>query len=361
VSGILHSLGVVQSSGVLLVGDGIENPANALTMSHAAEMFGAACRFRDTKGLNLNPENPTSPQQSFNPITSSELQTLHSRLIALDNLPGARDIYGFRAGSDFAVLVGNERRGLSHELTSLATDRVQIPMLSRRINCLNVAAASAVALYYLSTQPVGPMTTRKDPRSRRPELLLLDAGDHFELGSTIRSAAAFGWERAFIEDPHRVWFGCERAIRAEGRAAARRGKNEILLVPCPPASTYSYPQAIVVTRQAIGAPLHRTNFAGGPNHLVVIPDESQIDVTSHDWSQISANFKFAHLSLPKTDFPYHYRLVATIALAEISRQVGRPPTAKPPAGPRPPIYDYALGKIADVSGQAVALDDLASY
>lgn len=344
---------------VLLVGDGIENPANALTMTHAAAMFGAGCRFRDTKGLNLHPENPAP--QSFNPITSTELPTLHSRIIAFDNIPGAHDIYGFRAGTDFAVLVGNERRGLSHELASLATDRVQIPMVSRRINCLNVAAASAVALYYLCTPPVGAMATRKDPRSRRPELLLLEAADHFELGSTIRSAAAFGWERAFIEDPHRVWFGCERAIRSEGRAAARRGKNEILLVPCPPASTYSYPQAIVVTRHAIGAPLHRTNFAGGPNHLVVIPDESQIDVTTHDWSRLSPNIKFAHLSLAKTDFPYHYRLIATIALAEISRQAGRPPTAKPPAGPRPPIYDYALGKIAEISGQPVALEDLASY
>src|SRR5256885_10514710 len=37
-------------SGVMLVGDGIENPANALTMIHAAAMFGARCRFRDTQG-----------------------------------------------------------------------------------------------------------------------------------------------------------------------------------------------------------------------------------------------------------------------------------------------------------------------
>ena len=35
-----------------LVGDSIENPANALVMAHAAQMFGADCRFRDTKGLN---------------------------------------------------------------------------------------------------------------------------------------------------------------------------------------------------------------------------------------------------------------------------------------------------------------------
>jgi hypothetical protein len=344
----------------MLVGDGIENPANALIMTHVAAMFGATCRFRDTKGLNQNSESPP-PEHSFNPITSAELRTLHSRIIAFDNLPGARDIYGFRASGNFAVLVGNERRGLSHELASIATDRVQIPMLSRRINCLNVAAASSVAMYYLCKPPVGPMATRKDPRSRRPELLLLGACDHFELGSTIRSAAAFGWERAFIEDPHRVWFNCDRGIRAEGRAAARRARNEILLVPGPPASTYNYPQAIVITRQEIGMPLHRTNFAAGPAHIVVIPDETQIDVTTYDWSRFSPNIKFAHLSLPKTDFPYHYRLVATIALAEISRQVGRPPAAKRPVAPRPLIYDYNLGKIAEVAGELISLSDLASY
>jgi len=346
---------------VLLVGDGIENPANALIMTHAAAMFGAICRFRDTKGLNQNIGHSTSAGHPFNPISSAEIQTLHSRIIAFDNLPGARDIYGFRAGHNFAVLVGNERRGLSREFASLATDRVQVPMISRRINCLNVAAASAVALYYLCAPPVGPMAVRKDPRNRRPELLLPGAGDHFELGSTIRSAAGLGWERALIEDPHGVWFGCDRAIRAEGRAAARRARNEILLVPCPTGSTYNYPQAIVVTRQKIGVPLHRANFAGGPNHLVVIPDESQIDVTTADWSRFGPNIKFAHLSLPNTEFPYRYRLIATIALAEISRQVGRPPAAKAPAAPRPPIYDHNLGRIAETVGELIALDDLMSF
>src|SRR5689334_18129767 len=106
----------------MLVGDGIENPANALIMTHAAEMFGATARFRDTKGLNPNLENQEPVEHPFAPITSVEIQQAHSRIIAFDNLPGARDIYDFRAGQTFAVLVGNERRGLSHELTSVATD-----------------------------------------------------------------------------------------------------------------------------------------------------------------------------------------------------------------------------------------------
>ena len=348
-------------SGVMLVGDGIENPANALTMIHAAAMFGARCRFRDTKGLAESGVRAGLAGEMFSSTTGDEIQALHSRIIAFDNLPGAREVYGFRAGHEFAVLLGNERRGLSHEFTSLATDRVQVPMLSRRINCLNVAAASAVALYYLCAPPVGPMAVRKDPRTRRPELLLLGAGDHFELGSTIRSAAAFGWERAFIEDRHRVWFGCERAVRSEGRAAARRGKNEILLIPCPTGAAYSYPRVTVITSKRVGVPLHRASFAGGPSQLIVIPDESQVEAAGEDWSRFGRQVDFAHLQLPNPDFTYHYRLVATITLAEISRQVGRRPAVKVPTGPRPPIYDHAVKELAEASGEFVSFDELLRY
>ncbi len=106
-------------------------------------------------------------------------------------------------------------------------------MFSRRINCLNVAAASAVALYYLRGTRVGPIAVRREPGKRRPEVLLLGPGDHVEVGSAIRSTAGFGWNRVLIEDRKQVWFGCDRAARSEGRAAARRGKNVILCVPCP--------------------------------------------------------------------------------------------------------------------------------
>jgi hypothetical protein len=345
----------------MLVGDGIENPANALTMIHAAAMFGAPCRFRDTKGLAQSSACVGPRGEAFGSITGAEIQALHSRIVAFDNLPGARDIYGFHAGREFAVLMGNERRGLSHEFAALATDRVQVPMLSRRINCLNVAAASAVALYYLCLPPVGAMAVRKDPRSRRPELLLLGAGDHFELGSTIRSAAGLGWERAFIEDRHQVWFGCDRAVRAEGRAAARRGRNEVLLIPCPTGATYSYPRVTVVTCTRAVVPLHRANLAIGPGQLVIIPDESRGETTAEDWSRFGRQVEFVHLQLPTTDFTYHYRLVATIALAEISRQVGRRPAVKVPTVPRQPIYDLRLAHLAKATGELVSLEELMNY
>jgi hypothetical protein len=258
-------------------------------------------------------------------------------------------------------MVGNERRGLSYECAKLATDKVQAPMLSRQVNCLNVAAASAVALYFLGGTRVGRMSVRNEPNSRRPEVLLMGPGDHVELGSAIRSTAAFGWGRVFIEDRHQVWFGCERAIRSEGRAAARRSKNEILCIPIPTRATLQFTRVTIITTQSLGTPLHRVNPARGPSQLVVIPDEKNVEISAEAWLRLGKEVEFVHLQIPATEFQYHYRLMATIALAEISRQVGRRPAIKVRPAGRPPFYDHRLARLAEVAGQIVSLEELVDY
>lgn len=345
---------------VTLIGDSIENPSNALVMKAAGAMFGAPCRFRDTKGLN-QAASGAQRGEPFLTIEPDEIPALHSRSVAFDNLPGAAELYGYKLGPDFSVMVGNERRGLSYECAKLATDKVQVPMLSRRVNCLNVAAASAVALYYLCGTRVGAMAVRGEPNNRRPEVLLLGPGDHVELGSTIRSCAGFGWGRVFIEDRNQVWFGCERAIRSEGRAGARRGKNEILCIPCPPGADHGFSTVTIITTKPLGAPLHRVNLARGSSQLVVIPDEKNVDHSAETWSRLGKEIELAHLQIPATEYDYHYRLPATIALAEISRQVGRRPAVKAPPALRPPIYDHRLARLAEVSGHLVSLEELSDY
>jgi hypothetical protein len=349
------------NEGTTLVGDSIENPANAVVMTHAAQMFGAGCRFRDTKGLAQSAEAPLISAAGFPAIEPAEIPRLHPRIVAFDNLPGAADVYGYQAGRDFAVMVGNERRGLSYECARVATDKVQVPMLSRQVNCLNVAAASAVALYYLCGPRVGPMAVRGEPSSRRPEVLLLGPGDHVELGSAIRSTAGFGWGRVLIEDRRQVWFGCERAVRSEGRAAARRGKNEILCIPCPAGATHGFARVTVITIQPIGAPVHRVNLARGPSQLIVIPDEKDLELSAETWSRLGKEVEFACLPIPAREFQYHYRLLATIALAEVSRQVGRRPAVKVRPAGRPPIYDDRLAHLAEAAGEVVRLEELVDY
>ena len=108
-------------------------------------------------------------------------------------------------------------------------------------------------------------------------------------------------------------------------------------------------------------PLHRANLTGGPSELIVIPDESQVEAAAEDWSRFGRQIEFGHLQLPNTDFAYHYRLLATIALAEISRQVGRRPAVKVPTATRPPIYDHAVKELAEATGEFVSFDELLRY
>ena len=71
--------------------------------------------------------------------------------------------------------------------------------------------------------------------------------------------------------------------------------------------------------------------------------------------------EFAHLQLPATDITYNYRLMATIGLAEISRQVGRRPALRMPAAPRPPIYDHKLADLAKATGEILGWEELMNY
>ncbi|MBI4602059.1 MAG: hypothetical protein HY721_08865 [Planctomycetes bacterium] len=358
---------------VTLIGDGIENPANASAMRHAAAMFACGCLFRDTNGLleawrgarGADPEERQDPEQGqdLGLISLQDLRARFKPVVAFDNLPGARDVYGFSLpGAAAAVVVGNERKGIGRDVRRLADCAVQVPMVSRTLSCINVAAASAVALYYLTREASGRLQVRSHPDRHRPELLLVGSGDHFELGSAIRSAGAFGWRRVLLEDRGRVWFGCDRGVRSEGRGAARRGRNPIRIVPTEPARRFGFDEALVVTARPRGVPLHRALLAGGPRQIIAVPDESGVDVDREDWSRLGREVQLVSLALPREDFPYRYRLTASIVLAEAARQVGRPPRPgprRPP--PMAPSYDSALEVIAVQAGETVYLEDLAGY
>ncbi|HEY0481823.1 MAG TPA: TrmH family RNA methyltransferase [Kofleriaceae bacterium] len=151
-------------------------------------------------------------------------------IIAIENAPGAEDLFKYRPPAGrFAVVVGNERKGISRRVLRLADRVVQIPMASAQVNTLNVAAAAAIAIYALSR---GRGAAIAAPRARaRPEVLLAGATDPVELGSAVRSAACFGWSRVRVHDDRAVWFTADRVIRSLGRGAARRGRNPIRVVP----------------------------------------------------------------------------------------------------------------------------------
>ena len=347
----------------LLFGDGVENAWNALTMTHAAAMFGWGCAFRDRAGL-VKDWTTRALDGIPDLLSLEELQDRCDPLVAFDNAEGAETIYGLQPGpiDRLALAVGNERRGLAADILRAAKYSIQVPMASERVNCLNVAAAAAVGMYYLSRDGGGKMYTRANPHRNRPELLLLGAGDHVELGSTIRSAAAFGWNRAFVEDRAGVWFGCDRVVRSQGRAAARRGKNAIRLVPTAPDRKYAFEEACVVTVQAGEQPLGRANLARGPRQLVVLADEEHVNWDGENLDRLARSVRFVRVDVPAppTRLSYHYRLISTIVLAEVARQVGvYAPKAR--RRPRPPIYDRTLELLLEEAGETVLLQELDTY
>jgi hypothetical protein len=284
--------------------------------------------------------------------------------IAFENARGASEIYGYMMprGNRPAVVVGNERRGIARTVLGAADDAVELPMASRKLNCLNVAAAAGVALYYLTRRGGGRMRIRSRPSKHRSELLIIAGRNHFELGSAIRSAGALGWGRILIEDRFNIWFGCDRVKRSEGRAAARRGKNPIRLIPTSKGRRHAFDEVCVVTKRTRGQPLQRHNLACGPRQLVVLADESDLSVESEPWRRLGKKVTYVHADVPVPSAPYHFRLPATIALAEAARQTGWP--ARKPARPpkrHEPFFEHAL-KMADVKkGEVVHLEDLYGY
>src|SRR5258708_15475493 len=116
-------------------------------------------------------------------------------LMAAENLPEAKNIYSFRPPRTgrHALLVGNEAKGLRRRTRKQAHVIVEIPLVSRNINCLNVAAAAAVLLYNLSQEQ--PLNTKQrsltNIRQNRPGLLFIGGSSPMAVGTSIRSAYTF--------------------------------------------------------------------------------------------------------------------------------------------------------------------------
>ena len=207
----------------ILVGDHIENAGNAACLRAAAAMFAWPCGFIG---------DAVEPDGGWR-LTSDALVRSGVPIIAVENTSGAEDLFKYRPpDGPFAVVVGNERKGVSRELLRLADRVIQIPIQSVQLNCLNVAAAASVALYRLARhgRQIG---TRGGRNGGRPSVVFAGVDDAVELGSAVRSAACFGWKEVCVADRHDVWFDADRVTRSLGRGAARRARNPIRVLPVP--------------------------------------------------------------------------------------------------------------------------------
>lgn len=298
-----------------LVCDGVENPANARALLDTAAMFEVPCLFRDTRGL----AGRWSVERGGQPLPTVGPGEVPTPVVAVENVPGAGSVFTTRlpAGRP-SIVVGNERRGIRADLLAAAALSVQIPSPGRGVDTLNVAAAAAVALYYLlgATGRRGPRSSRSE--AHRPAVLLVGPRDHVEAGSALRSAAAFGWQTVGLDDRDKVWFGTPRTMRAEGRAAARSHRNPLRVVPVSGSVHNGHDRVVVAGTHVPGPPLHRVDLTGGPRTALVIPDGTVPE---------GAGIQYARVDVPAS--ADRYRLVASIVLAEAARQLGIRPATRP--------------------------------
>lgn len=69
-------------------------------------------------------------------------------LIALEQTPEAHSVFSYAAPERFALVVGEERGGVSEEILKEVNDTVYIPMYGTK-DSLNVSVATGIALYAL--------------------------------------------------------------------------------------------------------------------------------------------------------------------------------------------------------------------
>jgi hypothetical protein len=301
-------------SRITLIGEEIAGRWNTDALADIAPVFGGTYRAYAEAG-------ESEAQDGGVPMLRG-----YDCLVAAENRPGAQDVYTFRPPREgvHALLVGNEAKGLRRRTLKQVHAIVAIPVVSKNINCLNVASAAAAMLYYLSLEQALPTKKRTltGIQKSRPDLLLLGSRDPMELGSAIRSACAFGWERVFLEDREDAWYECDRRIKSEGRGAARRGRNPIKVIPHREETLAGYRKMVVFTTQPCGRKPYQLPLTGR-DLLIVLEDEKN---ASAPWSPpASWHGEVTYASLPAVSPDrYHYRQMSTIALAEIARQLGEP-------------------------------------
>jgi hypothetical protein len=241
-------------------------------------------------------------------------------LIAAESRIDSQCAYTYRpTAAQAALILGNEAKGIRRKTLKRARATVEVPVPSLNMNCLNVAAAASILLYYLTLEKTLGFRARSlaSIQKDRPDVLLLGGHDPMELGSVVRSACAFGWDRVGLDDGHNTWYECDRVMKAQGRGAARRGRNPIRVSPWNDKQLDQY-ERVVVASISPGIPIHDVRLLGQKT-LVVLPDESQAE----SWTA-SESIEIVHASLtPLSSDRYHYRQAASIALAEIARQLGK--------------------------------------
>jgi tRNA(Leu) C34 or U34 (ribose-2'-O)-methylase TrmL len=203
-------------------------------------------------------------------VPFEELATRFRTVLACETGTGARDVFEFPSPRvQTAVVVGNEETGIARSVLRRCSSVVTIPMFSRRFSSVNVGVASAIVLYVLSRDLARRGATSRRGVKSNLDLLIRAPADPAECGSLLRSAAAFGWKRVFLEDPERSWFSDTRDVVALSRAAARREINPIVVLKPERVQVRQYDRAILCSGNRTGTPLSRYRLKDSRSTLLI--------------------------------------------------------------------------------------------
>lgn len=289
-----------------------EGEWNRPLLENAAAMSNAGCVFASSAAQ----VRMTTDGVAVGGLTLDELLERFRTVIACEVVRDSESIYEFPAPrGKTAVLVGNEERGIPRSVLKKAEGIVAIPMAGGNMSSVNVAVSAAVALYVFS-KDLG--RRRKRPgglRQRNIDILIQAPGDPHEVGSLLRSAWAFGWRRVFMADPHGVWVTQDHQTVLEGRAAARRSKNPLAVLPVSQLQMDAYDRFWLCTGRREGMPLSRTCLPSCHRLLVVCGDGSDLVVPSEGCERV-----FVDHTNP--EIQPRFRHAGSILLSMVSEMAG---------------------------------------
>ena len=181
-----------------------------------------------------------------------------------------------------SIIVGNEERGVPRSVIKRASHVISVPMAGRGLSSLNVAVAAAVILYSLTHDLARRRKVRSNLKLQSVDILIAGPSDPHELGSLLRSVYSFGWRRVFLSDPNNVWFSSDPAIILQGRAAARRARNLLVVLPAANLNLAHYDAVITCRQFQEGPPLSRFRIPECGRLLIVFGESTAMgDFVDH--------------------------------------------------------------------------------
>lgn len=251
-----------QANNLTLVALDIEGKWNVPLLENAAQLSRAELTFASSRECS----DLAAPSCDFFEHVAKKFQTI----LACETGVKARSIFELPTPrGTTAFVVGNEQCGIPKSVLKHCSSTVTIPMFCRQLSSVNVAASSAVGLYVLERDLARKGVLARSSGQSPPELLIGASADPAECGSLLRSAAAFGWRKVYLQDPAGSWFTKARETISLSRAAARREINPIAVLNADELPEHQFEKVIWCTGDRIGAPLSRFRMGDCRNALLV--------------------------------------------------------------------------------------------